>query len=251
MSYCFGGGSRGNRPAGAVTELIGALPRIRRVENLTAMSGGTERFDPEKVEAIGSRRLRHRRRAAGARDFEALVTQDFPQARHVKCFSGRDAAGAYASGHVCVVVEGCDLDNPRVTEDLCQRVYDALAQRCDCVMLAEGRLHVTASTVITVNSTVTVEMENPDLGAVTQQEIAQRLETLINSRWRERDIGSQLCISQVWQTVRDTPNVRLVRSILLEGQFEQAGVQRVVALEEDDAFPFATVRSGSHFIQVE
>ena len=80
----------------------------------------------------------------------------FPQARHVKCFSGRDAAGAFAPGHVSVVIEGCDLDDQRVTDDLCQRVYDDLAQRCDCVMLAEGRLHVVGSTVITVSSTVTV-----------------------------------------------------------------------------------------------
>ena len=44
MSYCFGGGEWGNRPAGAVSELIGALPRISQVENLTPMSGGTGRF---------------------------------------------------------------------------------------------------------------------------------------------------------------------------------------------------------------
>ena len=107
------------------------------------------------------------------------------------------------------------------------------------------------STVITVNSTVTVEMEDPNQGAATQQAVARRLEELINLRWREQDIGSQLRIAQVWQTVRDTPNVRLVRSILLEGRFDQAGVQKVVALEDDDAFPYATVKSGLHLVQVE
>ena len=251
VSYTFGGGARGDRPAGSVTELVGALPRISRVENLTPMSGGTDRFSQEKVEAIGGRHLRHRERAAGILDLEDIVAGHFPQARHVKCFSGRDAAGAFAPGHVSVVIEGCDLDDQRVTDDLCQRVYDDLAQRCDCVMLAEGRLHVVGSTVITVSSTVTVEMEDPDQGAVTQQEIAQRLEELIDRRWRERDIGDQIRIAQVWQTVRDTPNVRLVRSILLEGRYDQAGVQRVVALEEDDGFPYATVKSGAHFVQVE
>ena len=97
---------------------------------------------------------------------------------------------------------------------------------------------------------VTVEMEDLDQSAVTQQEIAQRLEELIDLRWRERDIGSQLRAAQVWQTVRDTPNVRLVRSILLEGRYDEAGVQRVVPLEDDGAFPYATVKSGSHFIQI-
>ena len=251
VHYCYGGGSRGNQPAGTVTEPVGSLPRISRVENLTPMSGGTDRLSPEKVDAIGSKALRHRNRAAGARDFEEIVYQDFPQARHVKCFPGRDASGAYAPGHVSVVVEGCDLDSQRVTEDLCQRIYEALSRQCDCVMAAQGRLHVVASTVITVSSTVTVEMADPDQGAATQQAIAQRLEELINGRWRERDIGDQIRIAQVWQTVRDTPNVRLVRSILLEGQFDQAGIPRMVPLEEDGLFPYATVKSGLHLIQVE
>ena len=251
VRYAFGGGSRGNRPAGTVTDPVGSLPRISRVENLTAMSGGTDRLSPEKVDAIGSKALRHRGRAAGARDFEEIVLQEFPQARHVKCFSGRGALGGGAPGHVTVVVEGCDPDSRRSTEDLCQRIYEELSRRCDCVLAAEGRLHVVGSTVITVSSTVTVEMTDPDQSAATQQAIARRLEELINRRWRERDIGEQIRIAQVWQTVRDTPNVRLVRSILLEGRFDRAGVPRVVPLEEDGAFPYATVRSGLHLVQVE
>ena len=251
VRYSYGGGSRGNRPAGTVTQPVGSLPRISRVENLTPMSGGTDRLTPEKVDAIGSKALRHRERAAGIRDFEEIVLQDFPQARHVKCFPGRDASGAYAPGHVSVVVEGCDLDSQRVTEDLCQRIYEALSHQCDCVLAAEERLHVVGSTVVTVSSTVTVEMTDPDQSAVTQQAIARRLEELINQRWRERDIGDQIRVAQVWQTVRDTPNVRLVRNILLEGWFDQAGVQRVVALEEDGVLPYATVKSGLHLIQVE
>ena len=150
-----------------------------------------------------------------------------------------------------VVVEGCDLDSQRVTDDLCERIYSALSRQCDCVLAEEGRLHVVGSTVITVNSTVSVEMEDPDLGASTQQAIVRRLEELINGRWREQDIGRQLRIAQVWQTVRDTPNVRLVRSILLEGRYNQAGRERVVPLEDDDAFPYATVKSGTHLVQVE
>lgn len=183
LRYCFGGGSRGNQPVGTVTRSVGSLPRISQIENITPMSGGTDRLSLERVDTIGSRTLRHRGRAAGAGDFEEMVFRDFPQVRHVKCFPGRDGVGASASGHVSVVVEGCDLDDRRVTDDLCQRIYGTLSQQCDCVLAAEGRLHVVGSTVITVSSTVTVEISDPDQGAVTQQEIARRLEELINSRW--------------------------------------------------------------------
>lgn len=250
VRYAFGGGARGNRAAGTVTQLIGALPRIGQVENLTAMSGGTDRLSPAAVDAVANKRLRNRGRAAGARDFEEIVTMEFPQVQHVKCFPGRDAAGSYAPGHVTVVVEGCDLDSSRVTEDLCQGIYEELSKRCDCVMAAEGRLHVVGSTVITVSCTVKVEMEDLDKSAAAQQEIVRRLEELINVRWRERNIGSQIRVGQVWQTVRSVPNVRLIQSILLEGRYDQAGVERLAALEEDDAFPYATVRSGTHLIQI-
>ena len=250
VRYRYGGGSRGNCPAGAVTRLIGALPRISRVENLTPMSGGTDRFSAEKADAIGSRQLRHRFRAAGVRDFEEIVLQRFPQVRHVKCFSGRNERGHYVPGHVSVVVEGSDLDDRRVIDDLCQHIYEELSRLCDCVMTAENRLHVVGSTVITVGSYLTVEMEDPDRSADTQQELTRRLEALIDGKWREREIGSQLRIAQVWQTVRDTPNVRAIRSILLEGRYDDAGVQRVVPLEDDDAFPFATVKSGRHQIEI-
>ena len=84
-------------------------------------------------------------------------------------------------------------------------------------------IFILASTVITVSSTVTVEMVDPDQGAATQQAISRRLEKLINEHWRERDIGDQIRIAQVWQTVRDTPNVRLVRSILLIDNAEYSG----------------------------
>lgn len=250
VRYAFGGGSRSNQPAGTVTQTIGSLPRISQIENLTSMSGGTDRLPPEKIDAIANRHLRNRDRAAGVRDYEEIVSLSFPEARHVKCFSDRDGDGSYVPGHVCVVVEGSDVDGGRATDDLCQRIYEDLSVRCDCVMLAEGRLHVVGSTVITVSSTITVEMEDLDMSAATQQEIARRLEELINVHWRERDIGSQIRISQVWQMVRDIPNVRRVRNILLEGRYDQAGTERLIPLEDDDRFPYATVKSGLHLIQI-
>ena len=251
VSYYQGGGSRGNCPAGAVTDLIGALPRISGVVNVTPMSGGTDRFTPEKVDAIGNKYLRHRGRAAGIRDFEEIVTQEFPQARHVKCFSNRDAEGNYAPGHISMVVEGCSLDDQRVVENLCQRIDEYLTRTCDCVLTAEGRLHVIGSTVITVSSRISVELADLDQSAVTQQAIVRRLEHLVDHVWREREIGTQLCIHQIWQTVRDTPNVRLIHSILLEGCYDDGGVRRMIPLESDDAFPYATVKSGTHLIQID
>ena len=85
---------------------------------------------------------------------------------------------------------------------------------------------------------------------MTQQQVIERLQTLIDRQWRMRDIGDQVRVNQIWQVVRDTPNVRLVRQILVEGVYEEDGVTRHIPLETDQAVPYATVRSGNHVIRL-
>lgn len=250
VSYASGGGVRGNRPRGAVTELVGALPRISAAGNLTPMSGGTDRFSAEKLEALGNRRIRHRYRALGAGDFEEMVAEAFPQVLHVKCFTDRDKTGGDAPGHVTLVVENCDQEGGPAAADLCDRVWSYLEPRCNCTLTAAGLLHIIPSTVVTVNTEVTVEMEDLDAAADTQQAVADRLAQLINHLWRARDIGDQIRVDQIWQTIRDTPNVRLTRKVLVEGVYDQNGAVRSVPLEDDRMVPYATVRSGTHIIQI-
>lgn len=248
VRYSSGGGVRGNLPAGSVTGLLEGLPFIADAVNLTAMSGGTERMSLEELEARGSRALRTRGRAAGRRDFEDLVRQAFPQVRHVGCFSGVDGGGNPAPGHVTVVLSG--FGAPEEGEGLCQRVLDYLSPRCSCCLTAEGRLHVCPATVLTVNTQVTVTVERPELAADTQQEIARRLAELMEQVWKGRPIGSQVRLDEVWQTVRQVPNVELVGQILVEAVCRQGGVERLVPLEEDGAFPFGVVESGIHQVRV-
>ena len=250
VTYASGGGKRGNRPRGTVAELIGALPRISSVANLTPMSGGTDRFPREKTEELGNRRLRHRYRALGVRDFEEMVLEEFPQAQHVRCFAGRDEKNRKAPGNVTVVVENADADAGRSALDLCDRIGEYLETRCNCTLVSSGGLHVIPSTVLTVNTQIVVEVEDPDESAATQQNLADRLAELIGHRWRSRGIGDQVRVDQIWQTVRDTPNVRLTRQVLVEGAYDEGGTTRSVPLENDGTIPYATVRSGLHRIQI-
>lgn len=248
VRYVSGGGSRGNVPAGQITALVGALPRISGVRNLTAMSGGTDRFTQQRIEAVGNKRLRHRGRAASARDFEEIVLEAFPQAMHVKCFSGQDEKGAPAPGHVTVVVTGAD--DGQAADPLCDRIYDYLSRWCSCCLTAEGRLHVCPATVITVSTRIAVELEQLDQAAEIQRDIIRRVEALIEDTWRSRQIGSQIRIDDIWRTVRDTPGVRLIDRILAEGAFDEDGRPRLVPIEPDVHFPYAVVRSGVHYVRV-
>ena len=249
VTYASGGGSRGNVSAGQVNALLGGLPRISAVTNRTPMSGGTGRPDWEELEAQGNRRLRTRGRAAGRRDYEDLVKEAFPQVRHVRCFAGRDARGIEAPGHVTVVLTGFGEAEAGM-EELCREVYRFLSGRCSCCLVAEDRLHVCPATVLTVNTLVTVETEQPDRAADTQREIIKRLETLIRTTWRARPIGEQIRVDEVWSTVRDVPNVRAIQQILAEGAYDQEGQARLSPLDRETAFPYGVAESGTHLIRV-
>ena len=249
VEYSSGGGERGNVPAGAVRSMLTTMPQVGDVRNLTAMSGGTGRLPIEEIEARGSRFLHHRGRAAGRRDYEELVREKFPQVNHVRCFSGRDERGERAPGHIAVVIAGFGR-NGEGTEALCGKVYRFLSEHSPCCLVAENRLHVCPATVLTVNTSVTVETERPELAAETQQAIVRRLETLIGETWKKRPIGEQLRLSEVWSVVRDTPNVRLIQRILVEASYDRDGRKKLTALEADSDFPYGVVESGMHLVRL-
>ena len=249
VEYSSGGGQRGNVPAGAVRALLSALPQVSDVRNLTAMSGGTGRLSLEEIEERGSRMLHNRGRAASRSDYEELVRETFPQVGHVRCVSGRNERGARAPGHVAVVIAGFGR-NGEGTEALCAEVYRYLSENCPCCLVEEDRLHVCPATVLTVNTSVTVKTERPELAAETQQAIARRLETLIRETWKKRRIGEQLRLSEVWSVVRDTPNVRTIERILVEASYDEEGRKKLAALEADSDFPYGVAESGMHLVSL-
>lgn len=248
--YAYGGGTRGNLPIGRVNALVGSLPRITDVSNIVPMSGGTDQPTMEKMEALGNKCIRHRGRALGATDFEQMTLFHFERAAHVKCFPNVDASGKNAPGHVCLVVMGRDFSDERMRYALCREIYEYLSQRCDCNLIAADRLHVVPSTEITVNVQVRVQMKDLDQAALTQQELTDHITALIEKSWRSREIGSQIDLTELYQTIKATQNVRTVEQVLCEGSYYAEGRKCLCALNEDNAFPFATVRSGAHTIRI-
>ncbi len=250
VEYASGGGERGNVPAGSVRSMLTAMPQVGGVRNLTAMSGGTGRLSFGDVEERGSRFLRHRGRAAGRGDYEELVRENFPQVRHVRCFSGRNEKGQDAPGHVAVVIAGFGRDGEG-TEALCAEVFGFLSRISSCCLTAENRLHVCPATVLTVNTSVTVKTERPELAAETQQAVVRRLEDLIGRTWKKRPIGEQVRLSEIWSVVRDTPNVRAVERLLVEASYDEEGQQRLAALEAESDFPYSVAESGMHLVRLD
>lgn len=248
VRYTSGGGARGNVPEGSIVSLVGSLPRISGVRNITPMSGGTDRFPQERIEQVGNKRLRHRGRAAGARDFEEMVLEAFPQVRHIRAFPGRNAKGKSASGHVTIVVTGTDEND--TADNLCNLIYGFLSERCDCCMAAEGRLHVRPAVMVRVNAHISVELESLDQAAEIQRAIVNNIQGLIDDVWRKRHIGSQIRVDEIWRAVRDTPGVRFIDKIQTEGAYDEDGQPRLIPLEQQTELPYAVVRSGVHRVKV-
>ncbi len=250
VSYYYGGGRRGNLPAGRVNALVGSVPRITAVSNIVPMSGGTDRPPQAKTEALGSTRIRHRERALGTLDFEQMTLSHFERVSHAKCFANTDASGKPAGGHVCLVVMGRDLMDERMRSTLCREIYAYLAQRCDCNLTAGGRLHVVPSTEVTVSVRAVVQLRDLDQAAVTQQALSAHIAALIEKTWRAREIGGQIDLTELYRTIKAEPNVRSVGQVLCEGSYYSEGRRCLCALDGDTALPFATVRSGTHVIRI-
>ena len=250
VSYSYGGGSRGNLAEGQVNALLGSLPRITGVKNIAPMCGGTDQPPMEKIEVLGNKGIRHRGRALGASDFEQMVLFRFQRAAHVKCFPNVDQKGRQAPGHVCLVVMGRDFKDERMRYGLCREIYNYLSTRCDCNLIAGNRLHVVPSTEITIHVRAQVQMWDLDQAAVTQQELAGHITALIEKTWRTREIGAQINLVELYRTIKATANVRSVEQVFCEGSYFEEGRRKLCALDTDDAFPFATVRSGTHSIRV-
>lgn len=73
--YRTGGGTRGNRPIGAVNALKTTIRFVDAVTNHVAASGGSAREDDARVRSRGPRLLRHRGRAVTAQDFHDLALE--------------------------------------------------------------------------------------------------------------------------------------------------------------------------------
>ncbi|MGN0706433.1 MAG: baseplate J/gp47 family protein [Faecalibacterium sp.] len=245
-----GGGTRGNLPAGAVTAFLASIPHIASLSNITPMSGGADPLSQRELEALGGCRFRNRDRAVTAQDYEDLVRLHFPQVRQVRCFSGMDDTGTYRPGHLCVVVMGDTPDNDRASWQLCREIRDLLEKRCDCTLAGTGRVHVRSAVSITLNVNIQVSLNDFELAAPTQQEVAAALEERIETVWRSRGIGSQIELHELYTAVKQVPNVGAIQQLLVEGVWYENGVRRIRPIEEGEVHPFAAVKSGLHTVRI-
>ncbi|GHU57920.1 hypothetical protein FACS1894133_1710 [Clostridia bacterium] len=250
VEYEYGGGERGNVGTGRVIGLVGSIPRISSVSNITPMCGGTDAMSDAKVKSLGNKIIRYRQIAVSPKDFEEIIAARFQRVAHVRCFACTNENGKYAPGHICIAVMGANLESERMSVMLCREIYEYIKDKCDCCLISGGRLHIVPSTEITVNVSVSVALKELDLAAETQQLVSDRISTLINNVWRSRDIGDQIDLTEIYKVIKSTPNVLNMANVLHEGSYARHGRQYLVALEQDFASPLVTVKNGVHSVRL-
>jgi predicted phage baseplate assembly protein len=133
LAYRFGGGKRGNVPAGALTTMLVSVAGIdeAKVSNLFPASGGSDEETLDKAKLRAPRALKSQCRAVTAEDFELLATQAGNVARaHTIPLANPAFPGVKVPGAVTVViVPDGNQPNPMPTDGLIRTVCAYLNQR--------------------------------------------------------------------------------------------------------------------------
>lgn len=152
-----GGGTAGNQPAQALTQLKTSLPQISAVTNPLAADGGS---DPESVHAVlerGPQFLRHRGRAVTAGDYEWLARQAAgTRVARAQCLPNRNRELRFEPGSITLVIvpQGPEkklLPSPQ----LIREVREYLLQRA----LPQSAEHVLVQLNVVGPGYVPVELE--------------------------------------------------------------------------------------------
>jgi Baseplate J-like protein len=134
-AYTTGGGTAGNQPVGAVTQLKTTVPYVAGATNWQAATGGV---DAESLDALYTRAplvLRHGERAVTVEDYEDLARLASPAVARARCVPlldlEHDALHATRTLGVVsvIIVPHSATAQPRPSRELMRRVHDFLEER--------------------------------------------------------------------------------------------------------------------------
>jgi predicted phage baseplate assembly protein len=130
--YRFGGGRRGNLPAGRLTVLHTSIPFVASVTNLDPSTGGVDAETVENAKLRGPMLLRGGRRAVTAEDVERLTLDAAPAVARARCLppaNPGEPARLLVVPRVDVAPESLSLDDLAVPPELEEQIKAYLEPR--------------------------------------------------------------------------------------------------------------------------
>jgi hypothetical protein len=173
-SYRTGGGTRGNKPAGAITDLRTAVPYVESVTNHIAASGGAEAETYDALLERMPRMIRHGGRAVTYEDYEDLARLASPEtarARCVRIYEKKDA------GTVSLIVVPRSADpKPVPSLEMKRRVKEFIDERKSPL----ARLTVDGPEYVDVNVRVEIAPTSLEIANEVKMAVLERLNRFLH-----------------------------------------------------------------------
>jgi hypothetical protein len=259
--YRPGGGAPGNRPAGAIDQLVTAVAHVAAVGNAVASSGGADGEANDAVMDWGPRVLRHRGRAVARQDYEDLVRQAFPQIAKVSALTpisdpSNPPGMATGAGQVLIIVvpDGTG-DRPAPSAGLLRQVGDFL-RTC---MPPAVRLSLSGPDWLTVDVKVAVKTRRTDRTGALRDEVEGALRRFLNPLSGGFDgtgwaLGQMVHDSDVMRCLLALPGVDSASGLEITRTSAAAGREGSTDMDEnvaDQKLTVILVCPGRHMVTVE
>jgi hypothetical protein len=178
-SYRAGGGSKGNVPAGAIDQLLGAVPLAQGVTNPRAAESGADGEPVEAVRTRGPRVIRHRNQALSLSDYEDLAREASPDVAVARALPTTRKDLPDVTGWVTLVVMPQSADpQPQPTFDLRRLVRRYIAARAPSGMAS--RLIVTGPTYLPIGVEAVVAPIDPSKAGAVFEDVTTALNAFLH-----------------------------------------------------------------------
>ncbi|EGJ35419.1 MULTISPECIES: putative baseplate assembly protein [Moorena] len=250
--YQTGGGTAGNKPAGAIVQLKTTVPYVDKVINHQAAAGGAEAETIDSLIERAPKEIRHRQRAVTREDYEDLAKLASPEVSRAKCvplanlktnpLAGLDTK-LDSSGTVSVIIVPRSTEaKPLPSLELIKRVQNYLQAYTEPTVAISvvGALYVRVN--ITTEIAVTSLEGSREVAQTVEQTLASFLHPLTGGfdgmGW---NFGRQPYKSDLYRLLERVPGVDHVSSL------EVNDIEELEGASQTNRF---LVYSGNHTINL-
>ena len=219
--YQTGGGSAGNKPAGAIVQLKTTVPYVDKVTNPEAAAGGADAETLDSLITRAPRSIRHSSRAVTVEDYEDLAMLASPEVARAKCVALRNLVDdpldvrPRVRGEVSVIIVPRSRDaKPVPSLELLSRVQDYLEARS----VPTSRVSVVGPLYIRVDVKVEIALVSLEGASAVQQATQEKIAAFLHpltggldgTGW---DFGREAHESDLYALIESVPGVDHVRSL--------------------------------------
>ena len=225
--YRYGGGVKGNVPAGKIEVLRTSLPYIDRVTNLQRADGGRDQESLAEAKMRARREIRMQHRAVTTEDFENLTRRVTRAVARVKCRGPRAVGDALPPGMVELLVIPAVMEAVRAGDFTHLALPPALREEIlaylDRYRLLTTTLRVRAPRYLGIAITTELVPHEYSHPETVRARVAERLRhfltplalgdeeifsAMLGQRWEGWPFGRDLYVAELFSLVQQVPGVK-------------------------------------------